>query len=106
MAININNLNNNNQVQQKQQTQVKQELAQSTSQTENSKAQVRSAGQDSVSITPQAKQLNELQKKSAEGPSISQKKIDELKKAINDGDYKIDAEKLATSIANFEFKLI
>jgi len=106
MAININNLNNNNQVQQKQQTQVKQELAQTSSRAENNKAQVKSAGQDSVSITPQAKQLNELQKKATEGPSISQKKIDELKKAINDGDYKINPEKLAASIANFEFNLI
>ena len=106
MAININNLNSNNQVQQKQQTQVKQELTQSTHQAESNKAQVRSASQDSVSITPQAKQLNELQKKATDGPGISQQKIDELKKAINDGDYKIDAEKLAASIANFEFKLV
>lgn len=106
MAININNLNNNSQVQQKQQTQVKQELAQTTSQAASSKAQVKSAGQDSVSLTPQAKQLNELQKKATDGPSISQKKIDELKEVINAGDYKINAEKLAASIANFEFKLV
>ncbi len=105
MAININNLNSS-QVQQKQQAQAKQELTQSTNQTGNNKAQVKSAAQDSVSITPQAKQLNELQKKATEGPGISQKKIDELKKAINDGDYKINPEKLAASIANFEFTLI
>lgn len=105
MTININNLNSS-QVQQKQQAQAKQELTQSTNQTGNSKAQVKSAAQDSVSITPQAKQLNELQKKATEGPGISQKKIDELKKAINDGDYKINPEKLAASIANFEFTLV
>jgi negative regulator of flagellin synthesis FlgM len=106
MAININNLNSNNPVQQKQQAQAKQELSQSVMQADSHKIQVKSAGQDSVSITPQAKQLNDLQKKSAEGPGISQKKIDELKKAINDGDYKVDPEKLAASIANFEFKLL
>jgi len=105
MAININSLNSS-QVQQKQQMQAKQELTQSTNQAGNNKAQVKSAGQDSVSITPQAKQLNELQKKATDGPGISQKKIDELKKAINDGDYKIDPDKLAASIANFEFKLV
>ena len=60
MAININNLNNSNQVQQAQQQQVKQQSAQSAA----SNAQVKTSGQDSVSITPQAKQLNELQKKS------------------------------------------
>jgi len=102
MAININNLNSNNQVQQAQQKQVQQQSAQSAS----SNAQVKSSGQDSVSITPQAKQLNELQKKAAEAPVVNQKKIEELKKAISAGDYKINPEKLAASIANFEFKLV
>ncbi len=102
MAININNLNNANQVQQAQQQQVKQQSAQSAA----SNAQVKTSGQDSVSITPQAKQLNELQKKATDAPVVNQKKIDELKKAISDGDYKVNPEKLAASIANFEFKLV
>lgn len=102
MAININNLNTNNQVQQTQQKQVKQQSAETAS----TNAQVKSSGQDSVSITPQAKQLNELQKKAADAPVINQTKIDELKKAISSGDYKINPEKLAASIANFEFNLI
>lgn len=102
MAININNLNNSNQVQQAQQQQVKQQSAQSAA----SNAQVKTSGQDSVSITPQAKQLNELQKKATDAPVVNQKKIDELKKAISAGDYKVNPEKLAASIANFEFKLV
>ena len=102
MAININNLNANTQVQQNQQKQVKQQSTESAS----SNTQVKNAGQDSVSITPQAKQLNELQKKAADAPVINQKKIDELKKAISSGEYKINPEKLAASIANFEFNLI
>jgi negative regulator of flagellin synthesis FlgM len=100
MAININNLNS--QVQQTQQNQVKQQSVQTSS----SNTQVKNASQDSVSITPQAKQLNELQKKAADAPVVNQKKIDELKKAISAGDYKVDPEKLAASIANFEFKLV
>lgn len=102
MAININNLNNNNQVQQTQKNQVKQQSAQTSA----SDAQVKKSGQDSVSITPQAKQLNELQKKATDAPVVNQKKIDELKKAISAGDYKVNPEKLAASIADFEFKLI
>ena len=101
MTIKINNLNANTQVQQTQQKQVQQQSAQTSS----SNAQVKNVGQDSVSITPQAKQLNELQKKAQDGPMVNQKKIDELKKAISSGEYKVDAEKLAASIANFEFKL-
>jgi negative regulator of flagellin synthesis FlgM len=37
---------------------------------------------------------------------LTKKKIEELKKAISAGDYKVDPEKLAASIANFEFKLV
>ncbi len=107
MAININNLNNNNlnnnnQVNQNKQAQVKQQSAQTAS----SNSPIKTAGQDSVSITPQAKQLHELQKKAADAPVVDQKKIDELKKAITSGEYKVNPEKLAASIANFEFKLI
>lgn len=103
MAININNLSNNSQVKQKldQQVQVKQQATQNAVGSE----QAKSTGKDSVSLTPQAQQLNELQKKTNEAPAIDQKRIDQLKKAIADGDYKVNPEKLAASIANFEFKL-
>jgi negative regulator of flagellin synthesis FlgM len=103
MAININNLNNTNQVKQKleQQVQTKQQVNEST----NTSQQAKLATRDSVSITPQAKQLNELQKKAIDSPVVSQKKIAELKSAIASGDYKINPEKLAASIASFEFEL-
>jgi len=103
MAININNLSNSSQVKHKldQQVQVKQQATQNAVGSE----QTKSTGKDSVSLTPQAQQLNELQKKANEAPAIDQKKIDQLKKAIADGGYKVNPEKLAASIANFEFKL-
>nr|WP_284246577.1 flagellar biosynthesis anti-sigma factor FlgM [Thalassotalea insulae] len=101
--MNINNLTNNNQVKQKidQQTQVKQQATQNSAAAEQSKV----ASKDSVSITPQAKQLGELQKKANESSAVNQKKVEQLKKAIMSGEYKINPEKLAASIANFEFKL-
>jgi negative regulator of flagellin synthesis FlgM len=103
MAININKLGNNTPVSQnlKQQAnaQVKAEQA-------NVAQQAKPARQDSVSLTPQAKQMSELQKKDEKGPEINQKKVAELKKAIEAGDYKIDPQKLAASIAKFEFDLI
>ncbi len=102
MALNINNLNNNNQVKQntEQQNQIKKQVAQNSNM-----EQVKAARQDSVSLTPQAKQLTELQKKAADAPILNQKKIDELKKAISSGEYKVDPEKLAKNIANFEFNI-
>ncbi len=102
MAININNLNNNNQVNHNKQTQAKQQSEQAISQG----SQVKSTRQDYVSITPQAQQLNELQKKAADGPAINQKKIDELKKAISSGEYKVHPEKLAANMANLELDLL
>jgi negative regulator of flagellin synthesis FlgM len=102
MAINTNNLSTNNTAQVTQQKQLQQQSTQPNS----VNSQVKVSPQDSVSLTPQAQQLSELQKKAADAPVVNQKKIDELKKAISAGDYKIDPEKLAASIANFEFKLV
>ena len=103
MAININNLSSNTQVKQNQQADVnKHAAAQKTLGSE----QTKHVSQDSVSLTPQAKQLSDLQKKANDAPVIDQKKIDQLKKAISAGEYKINPEKLAASIANFEFKLV
>lgn len=99
MAININNLNNTNQV--KQQVQTKQQVSENA----NASQQAKLAPRDSVSITPQAKQMTELEKKAADSPVLNQKKIAELKDAIASGDYKINPEKLAASIASFEFEL-
>lgn len=102
MTININNLNNQAQVHQNKQTQIKQQTAQSAS----TSAQGKQVSQDSVSLTPQAKQLSELQKKANDAPVVDQKKVDELRKAISAGEYKVDPQKLAVSIANFEFDLV
>ena len=102
MALNINNLNGSNQVKQKieQQNQVKQQAVQ-----QSGAEQTKAVRQDSVSLTPQAKQMSELQKKAADAPVVDQKKIEQLKKAIASGEYKIDPEKLAANIANFEFNI-
>ena len=73
MAININNLGNNPPVKNKvdQQTQVKQQAAQTSANI----AQAKAARQDSVSITPQAKQFTELQKSLWKGLILMQKKL-------------------------------
>jgi negative regulator of flagellin synthesis FlgM len=102
MTININNLNNQVQVHQNKNTQVKQQADQSA----NMNLQSKQVINDSVSLTPQAKQLSELQKKANDAPVVDQTKIAELKKAIAAGEYKIDPQKLAASIASFEFDLI
>ncbi|GGE83763.1 MULTISPECIES: flagellar biosynthesis anti-sigma factor FlgM [Pseudoalteromonas] len=61
------------------------------------------ASADSVSLTPQARQLKSLQEKAEQSSGFDSNKVAELKKAISEGKYQIDAEKLAKNIAAFEF---
>ncbi|MFY8300265.1 flagellar biosynthesis anti-sigma factor FlgM [Pseudoalteromonas sp. SS15] len=70
--------------------------------TETAKAPQKAAT-DSVSLTPQAQQLKSLQEKAQQAPSFDSKKVEELKNAISEGKYQVDAEKLAKNIAAFEF---
>lgn len=58
--------------------------------------------QDAVSLTQNAQQLTQLQRKAATNSGVDQEKIDRIKKAISDGSYSIDVERLATKIAYFE----
>ena len=60
---------------------------------------------DSVSITPQAQELQSAQAKMASLPEIDQKKVAEIKQAISEGRYKVDPEKLVANIASFEAEL-
>ncbi len=63
------------------------------------------AASDSVSLTPQAKQLKTLQDKAQQSPGFDTDKVAELKKAITEGKYQIDSEKLAKNLAEFEFNV-
>lgn len=59
---------------------------------------------DSVSLTQSAQQLNQVQKKSADAP-VNQEKVDKLKKAIQSGEYQVDAQSLAKKIARLESEI-
>jgi len=55
---------------------------------------------DSVQITAQAKSLNEMQ--SAGEPQVNKQRVETLKAAIINGDYKIDTERLAEKMSQYE----
>ena len=63
------------------------------------------AASDSVSLTPQAQQLKTLQDKAQQSSGFDSEKVAELKKAITEGKYQIDAEKLTKNLADFEFNV-
>ncbi|RZM80117.1 flagellar biosynthesis anti-sigma factor FlgM [Pseudoalteromonas rubra] len=105
MVNNINGQNQPNNVA----TNAKQQRAElqrneASNTTAKPQAQAKAAA-DSVSLTPQAQQLKGLQEKAQQAPSFDNKKVDELKKAIAEGKYQVDSEKLAKNIAAFEFDL-
>lgn len=62
--------------------------------------------QDAVSLTDQAQQLNRLQQGLAQqAPVVDQQRIQALRKAISEGQYKVDPEKLAKAMASLEQEL-
>ena len=103
--MSVNNVNNggpktplDNQKLTQQQTQNKGTAAQPANQQSAAQTAPR---QDSVSLTQSAQQLNQVQKKASEAP-VNQEKVDRLKKAIQNGEYKVNPEALADKIAKLE----
>lgn len=106
MAINnINNSGNKPQLESQKLTQ-QQTQNQAAVQSGAQKAQAATipVRQDSVSLTQSAQQLNQLQKKSNDAP-VNQEKVDRLKKAIVNGEYQVNPERLANKIASMESEL-
>lgn len=110
-VVMVNNVNNNGVAgskaaayQQKNQ-QVEQAKANTVSQQEAAPAKAANVAKDSVALTPQANQLKELQKRIGDADSFDRKKVDDIKKAIADGEYQINYDKLASKLAAFEFEL-
>jgi negative regulator of flagellin synthesis FlgM len=75
--------------------------------TQTAQAPSAKATSDSVSLTltPQAKQLTALQEKAQQSAGFDSDKVAELKKAISEGKYQVDSEKLAKNLAEFEFNV-
>lgn len=60
---------------------------------------------DAVSVSDTAQKLNSAQEKAKNSSGIDEKKIASIKKAINEGTYKIDYDKLADKIISKEIDL-
>jgi negative regulator of flagellin synthesis FlgM len=103
----INNINNNaNKPQIDGQKLAQQQLQNQSAGVNKDQAATQSTAprQDSVSLTSSAQQMSQVQKKSTEAP-VNQEKVDQLKKAVADGEYKINPEVLAQKIAKLESQI-
>ncbi|QFI36555.1 flagellar biosynthesis anti-sigma factor FlgM [Moritella marina ATCC 15381] len=100
MAINLTNLNNRSlQLDQARSTQQKANVSGDNA-TQTSPQRI--AQGDSVNITSQAKSLTAMEHDLAQGTPVNESKVESLKKAIADGSYQVDANKLAKNMSNFE----
>ena len=63
------------------------------------------APSDKVSFTDNATQLQSLQQTVSAAPVVNKEKIAALAAAVADGSYKVDVEKLARNMIDFEGKL-
>ncbi|MCL1073964.1 flagellar biosynthesis anti-sigma factor FlgM [Shewanella dokdonensis] len=61
---------------------------------------------DSVVVSAQAQQLQGMQNRIATMPEMDMQKVAEIKLAISEGRYKVDPEKLANNIAQFESDMV
>jgi negative regulator of flagellin synthesis FlgM len=106
--MSINNVNNANKPQLDAsniaQQQVQNKSSGAASQAAASQSAV-PAKSDSVSLTQSAQQLSNVQKKGSEAP-VNQEKVDRLKKAINEGEYKVNPEMLAKKMAVLESQIL
>lgn len=103
----INNVNNGNQKSPLENQRLNQQQAQNQTAAESSAKQAQAGAtprQDSVSLTQSAQQLSQVQKKSTDAP-VNQEKVDKLKKAIQNGEYRVNADVLAQKISTLEAQI-
>lgn len=78
---------------------------QSRPQVQNQVSQQSAAPKDSVSLTQQAQSLGQMQRAMASTPSFNQERVATIKKALAEGQYKVDPERLAQKLHSFEEEL-
>ncbi|MDV2856399.1 MULTISPECIES: flagellar biosynthesis anti-sigma factor FlgM [Oceanimonas] len=61
------------------------------------------AGRDEVTLTAEARQLNRMQQSLSAGDGTDNSaRLDAIKKAVNEGSYQVNAERLAGNIISLE----
>lgn len=69
---------------------------------DNEAARSGQARQDEVSISSRAADLQSLERSIRQLPDVDRARVDQLREKISNGEYQIDARRLADRIADFE----
>ncbi|WP_417519058.1 flagellar biosynthesis anti-sigma factor FlgM [Marinobacter sp.] len=77
-----------------------QNTGQTTPEQANAKAQ--SARGENVNLSSQAKNLKQLEQKLGDYPEMDDERIEEIRSALANGTYKVDAEKLAQKMLDMD----
>lgn len=60
---------------------------------------------DSLQLTDDAVLLQQLERATAEAPAVDSRRVAEVRRALADGSYRIDAQSIATKLARLEWEL-
>ncbi len=71
---------------------------QNMNQNKNKQVEQKKRASDQVNISKEAKDIKKMQKSLKEKPDIRRKKVEEIKKQISNGTYKVNPEKIAEKI--------
>lgn len=63
------------------------------------------SGSDKVSLTKTAARLKDIEQKLSGQPPVDTQRVNEMKTALANGSYNVDAEKVADKMMNFEASL-
>lgn len=66
----------------------------------------RAASEDTVSLSQKSQQVAGLQQQLKDSPAIDQAKVDSIKQEIANGNYPLDANKIAENLINLEQSLL
>ncbi|WP_111496345.1 MULTISPECIES: flagellar biosynthesis anti-sigma factor FlgM [Marinobacter] len=70
--------------------------------TPTEQARTQSSQPDSVSLSSQARDLKKLEEQMNSYPEVDDERVEQIKAALADGSYKVDAEKLAQKMLDMD----
>jgi len=73
---------------------------------EQAKTQAQGARGENVSLSNQAKNLKQLEQKLGDYPEMDDDRIEQIRSALENGTYKIDAEKLAQKMLEMDESIV
>jgi negative regulator of flagellin synthesis FlgM len=102
MVIDFNRLNSGNAVSGTTRTSSTKETSKTEAPVATGTLEKTSSTGESVKLSSEAQQLQKITDKLGDLPTVNSARVAELKQAIADGSYKVDSNRVASKLLNFE----